>query len=227
MPHYPNHRLILPYAAPYFAYVGIATLFQGLPNAWDYALRIVVVSALMAWTWRWIVPLTGPKNSAVSIASGVAAGLLGTVLWVAALAPLADPAAPSWTGTSFALRLLAATLLVPVFEELFIRVFLFRIAYQWFNERKQRPHALEAVMNHRSIDAVQPGQWNLFAVVFSTIAFAVGHHVAEWPAALIYGLLMVSLWIVRKDVISCVAAHATTNLTLGIYVYRTQSWGLW
>lgn len=227
MPQYPNHRLILPYAAPYFAYVGIATFSQGLPNAWDYALRIVVVGALMVWAWRWIVPLTGPKSSVVSVGYGIAAGLLGTVLWVGTLMPFVDPDSPAWGSPAYSLRLLAATLLVPVFEELFIRVFLFRIAYQWFNEKKHRRNALEEVMANQSIDAVQPGQWNTFAVLFSTVAFTLGHHVVEWPAAMIYGLLMVALWIVRKDVISCIVAHGTTNLALGIYVYRTQSWGLW
>lgn len=227
MPRYSNYRLILPYAAPYFAYVMIATLFPGIPDGWNYALRIAVVSTLIVWAWHWYVPFLGPKSKALSIASGVAVGLLGTVLWVVALTPFADPASPKWSGFPFLLRLLATTLLVPVFEELFIRVYIFRIAYQWFNEKKQRQHAFEEVMNKQSVNLVKPGQWNAFAVFFSTLAFALGHQIAEWPAAVIYGLLMVALWIVRKDVISCIVAHGTTNLALGIYVYRTQSWGLW
>jgi len=224
---YSNYRLLLPYVGPYFAYVGIATLFGGLPDGWNYLLRIAAVSIFLGWAWRWYVPLKGPKNISLSVIYGVLVGIVGTVLWIVALVPFVDESATAWTGLSFSLRLLAATLLVPIFEELFIRVYLFRIAYQWFNEKKQNKHALEDVVHNQSINSVRPGEWNYFAVIFSTVAFALGHQVVEWPASLIYGLLMVLLWIVRKDIISCIVAHGTTNLALGIYVYRTQSWGLW
>ena len=207
--------------------MGIATLFSGLPAEWNYLLRIAAVSIFMGWAWRWYVPFKGPKNISLSVIYGVLVGIVGTVLWIVALVPFVDESATASNGFSFSLKLLAATLLVPIFEELFIRVYLFRIAYQWFNEKKLNKNALEDVMHNKSIDAVRPGEWNYFAVIFSTIAFALGHQVVEWPAALLYGLMMASLWIVRKDIISCIVAHGTTNLALGLYVYRTQSWGLW
>lgn len=57
-----NRDLLLPYFAPYFAYVGIASLFQNLSVELNYALRIIVVVPLIAWAWKWYVPITGPKN---------------------------------------------------------------------------------------------------------------------------------------------------------------------
>ena len=46
-------------------------------------------------------------------------------------------------------------------------------------------------------------------------------------AALAYGLIMAGLWIVRRDLLTPIVAHAVTNLALYIYVFKTQSWGLW
>jgi hypothetical protein len=226
-PSYSNYRLILPYTAPYFAYVLIANLFGGLEPEWNYLIRIIVVSALIVWSWRWYVPFRGPKNGFVSSIYGVCFGIIGTVLWVLLLKPFIDPAAEQWNMLAFVLRLIAATLLVAVFEELLTRVFIFRIAYQWFETRKTTSNALEHVMHDKSLNSVGPGQWSLFAVAFSTIAFMLGHQVVEWPAAFVYGILMASLWIIRKDVLACIVAHGTTNFALGIYVYRTNSWGLW
>ena len=61
----------------------------------------------------------------------------------------------------------------------------------------------------------------------SVIAFAVGHPPAQWLAAFAYGLIMAGLWIVRRDLLTPIVAHAVTNLALYIYVFKTQSWGLW
>ena len=82
-----NYRLLLPYAAPYFAYVAVATFLRALPPEWNYALRIVVVVGLLIWAWRWYMPLTGPGSTVVSVAWGAVAGVAGTVLWVALLTP--------------------------------------------------------------------------------------------------------------------------------------------
>ena len=57
--------------------------------------------------------------------------------------------------------------------------------------------------------------------------FAAGHASHEWVAAIAYGLLMALLWIVRRDLLTCVVAHAVTNLTLALYVRETGSWQLW
>ena len=227
MTEYPNYRLILPYSAPYFAYVGIASLLSGIPAEWNYLLRIIVVSSLIIWAWRWYIPLVGPKRQSVSIIYGIVFGIGGTILWIILLMPFIDQTSKPWGGVSFSTRLFASTLLVPILEELLMRVLIFRLAFQWFNERKQNDNALEEVLHNQSINWVRPGEWNYFAVFFSTLAFTVGHQIVEWPAAIIYGILMASLWIIRKDIISCIVAHGTTNLALGVYVYRTQSWGLW
>lgn len=224
-----NRELIIPYAAPYLAYVGIASLLQDkLGVEFNYILKLVVVTGLLAWAWRWYMPLTGPRSRAGSCGWGVVFGLIGLVLWCALYAPFAGSSAEPWSFSGFVLRLVTASLIVPVFEELMMRGFVFRLALQWdeFRRKKSSTPLLDA-LEHVSINDVRPGAWSVSAVVISTLVFTAGHTVPEWPAAIVYGFLMAMLWIVRKDLLSCIVAHGITNLGLALYVYLTGSWELW
>lgn len=223
-----NYGLLWPYAAPYFAFVGIVSLAGSLPADWSYAINIVVVTAILFWAWRRYVPLTGPNSTAVSILWGVLAGIVGTAIWVLMLMPFVEAEIDGWSNSAFFLRLIAATIIVPIFEELLMRGYILRLAYQWDMERRQnKKDALSRALNERCINNFEPGAWSITAVLVSTIAFTLGHQFAEWPAAFVYGILMTLLWIKRKDLISCIVAHGTTNLTLGLYVWITQQWEFW
>jgi len=225
-----NRELFLPYLAPYFAYVLIASfLADRIPIEVNYALRLVVTTALLVWAWRWYVPLRGPKNQYTSIIAGIVFGLAGCLVWVVLLMPFVDPAeGESWSDTGFYLRIVAATLIVPIFEELFMRGYIFRVALQWDQARRQKiKRPFERALDKSCLNSVQPGSWSAWAIGISTVAFALGHNAKEWPAALAYGLIMVGLWIVRKDLLSCIVAHGTTNFALALYVKLTGQWGLW
>lgn len=228
-----NRQLILPYALPYLAYVGIAALLGDLlSREVNYALRIVAVALLLLWARRWYCPLRGPGSAGVSLLVGTAAGLFGAALWIFLLSPFAarglgaDP--DPWPIAAFLLRLAAAGLLVPLFEELLMRGFIFRLALQWDEARKAGDRApLQTALDERSADDVPPGAWSWPAVLVSTVVFTAGHQLAEWPASLAFGLLMALLWVFRRDLLSCVAAHAVANIALAGYVLATGSWHLW
>jgi uncharacterized protein len=225
-----NRDLLIPYLAPYFAYVLIAYFFENrIPMEWNYTLRLIIVPLLLAWAWKWYIPLKGPKNPLASIGLGVVAGIVGCIAWIALMIPFVDPfEGAEWSQTGFYLRLLSASLMVPVFEELFMRGYVLRVALQWDRARKsnaKRP--FDTAFDHECIDTVAPGEWSTWAVIISTIAFTLGHHHAEWPAAVVYGILMAGLWILRKDLLSCIVAHGVTNFTLALYVKSTGQWGLW
>lgn len=225
----PNRRLLLAYAIPYFVYVGIASLFAGhLPVELIYALRLLVVPVLIVWAWRWYVPLKGPKSPWASVATGTVAGLAGAAFWVAFLWPFAAKNVEPWTDLAFVLRLVATGMIVPVFEELLMRGFILRLTVQWDNARKEGDkNPLGSALDERSVISVKPGAWTCWAIAISTIAFTLGHHVREWPAAMVFGLLMAFLWIYRKDLLSCVTAHGVANVTLALFVRATGNWGLW
>lgn len=225
-----NRRLILPYAAPFLLYVAIASIVgNALPPEVNYSLRIILCSAALAWAWRWYFPFTGPRSPFGSTLFGILIGVIGVVIWVILLTPFTPTAdAAPWSMTSFLLRLGAAALLVPVFEELMMRGFIFRLALQWSEARKMKEEqSLQVALDERTINDVQPGDWSWPAVIISTLAFASGHQVYEWPAAVAFGLLMAFLLVVRKDLLSCIVAHSTTNICLAIYVITTDSWYLW
>ena len=159
---------------------------------------------------------------------GVVIGLVGAVVWVKLVTPFAGTDAEPWSRVGYGLRLTAAGLVVPVFEELLIRGYVLRVALQWDRARTaQCDSAFGEAFDNRSISEVEPSAWTWWAVIISTAAFALGHTMAEWPAALAYGLLMAGLWIACKDLLSCVIAHGVTNVALALYVWTSGAWQLW
>ena len=240
-----NRDLLLPYCLPYLAYVGIASLSQDrIPVEASYVLKIIIVPLLLYWGWKWYIPVTGPRKISGSIVYGVIFGVAGLGVWCLLMAPFIDLAGEPWTGTGFLLRLFSASLIVPVFEELLIRGYILRVAYQWDMKRrdttgrninqktnrlesKKRVTPLNQALDHHRINDVKPGAWSVMAIFISTIVFAAGHLPVEWVAAIAYSILISVLWIIRKDLLSCMVAHGTTNLTLALYVYLTGHWGFW
>ncbi len=225
-----NRELLIPYGVPYFAYVGIASLAQGrIPAEINYLLKIIIVPLLLVWAWKWYAPLTGPKKISGSIFYGIVFGIAGLAVWCLLLAPFIDIPGEPWARSDFFLRLFAASLIVPVFEELFIRGYIFRVALQWDINRRKKITAspFNETLDHNTINDVAPGAWSMAAIGISTLAFTAGHMPFEWPAAVAYSILISILWILRKDLLSCIIAHGITNFTLGLYVYFTGQWGFW
>jgi CAAX protease family protein len=223
-----NMQLLLPYAAPYFVYVAAGTLQGSIPIEWIYAFRLIVVPALILWAWRRYIPIWGPNNRWVSMGVGVLIGLAGTAVWIGLLHPFVPDEASAWGRQAFYLRTTASTLVVPVFEELFMRGYVFLLVLQWDRERKKgTSEPLDKTLNELSIWDVRQVSWNLPAIAISTLAFTLGHQFSEWPASIAYGTLMAILLVVRKDLWSCMAAHATTNLCLALFVNFTGSWQYW
>jgi len=225
-----NRELLIPCAAPYFVYVAVATLADGrLEREVDYALRIALTSAVLLGVWPKRLPLLGPRSALGSLAWGALAGALGLVLWIAALAPLsASGTGEPWSDRAFLLRLTAAVLLVPLFEEQLLRGWVLGAATQW-DHLRGRGHAdpLAGALDEQSVLKLEPGAFTPVAVAISCVAFALGHAPLEWPAALLYGLLMAGLRVARGDLLTCVTAHAITNLVLALYVRATAAWQLW
>ncbi len=226
-----NSQLLLAYSAPYFAYVFIASVFDKLVSVEiSYLLRITVVTGLLLWFKKWYFSLSGPKRPIVSIIAGICTGFLGTFIWILLINPFTQGQSDqtAWSDSAFFLRLLSAGLLVPLLEEILMRGFLFRFALQWDKARKNREkEPLQTTLDHRSVNEVTPGEWSWMAIIVSTLAFTSGHHMQEWPAAIAYGVLMAWLYIIRKDLLSCIVAHAVTNISLALYILNTGKWYLW
>lgn len=225
-----NRQLILPYAAPYLTYVFVASALGGLLSVEaNYIVRLILGVGVLSWAWKWYCPMIGPGSLLKSIFVGIAAGIVGLVLWILFLTPFVDSSEnEAWSTTAFILRLIAAGLFVPVFEEILMRGFVFRLVYQWWEAKRQKEEMpLQVALDERTIDDVPPGAWSWAAVIIPAIVFASGHHFYEWPASIAFSLLMTLLWILRKDLIVCIVAHSVTNILLAVYVFKTNSWYLW
>jgi hypothetical protein len=223
-----NAALLLPYALPYALYVAVAALGEGwLSRAGLCALQLALAGPALLWAWGSTGPLRGPRPLAGSLAWGVLAGALGTAVWIAGCDRFVAPGGAPWGPGYVALRVLASAALVPVFEEQLLRGYALRVATQWDLARRDgEPQPWETAFHARSALALDPRAATPLGVAISSVLFALGHSVAQWPVALAYGLGMALLYRTRADLASCVAAHATTNALLLAYAVATARWSL-
>jgi CAAX prenyl protease-like protein len=112
-----------------------------------------------------------------------------------------------WAWIFFGTRLFGLALVVPVIEEFFLRAFLVPLV----------------VRNDWSTVGV--GELNRTAIV-AVVAYAVATHPAELVAAVVWFSMVTWLSFKTKNIWDCVAAHAVTNLLLGLYVYVSGAWHL-
>lgn len=201
-----------------------------------YAFK-VVVTAIVLWMCRAAWSQWPFKVSPLAIAVGV----VGVVLWIAcsnlglegrlieavggpgspamgvlgnlgfgertAFNPLERIESPAERYAFLAVRFLGLALLVPIVEELMIRGWLMRTVIS------------------PNLWRVPFGRVTVLSVVAGT-AFPVLTH-PEKLAALVWFSLITWLMVRTKNYWDCVAAHAVTNLLLGLYVLWAGAWHLW
>ena len=181
---------------------------------WLYPLRFFAAAGAL-WVFRskyssldWRVGWLGP-----AIGAGV------FLLWIAidratnTQAASSMPAALSASSAAvriawISFRVLAATITVPIAEELAFRGFLLR--------RLISP----------DFESVPLTRFTWFAVVASSVLFGALHG-GHWFAGILAGLLYAFALIRRGRIGEAVAAHATTNALLAAYVLAYGQWQLW
>ena len=205
---------------------------------WLYAAKLLATAAALwvgrrAWT-QWLPVRVSP------LAIGV--GVVGVVLWVAccrvgaeaglveavggpdspamgvlglvgfgaerpAFNPLERIDSPAARAAFLAVRFLGLALMVPLFEELLLRGWLMRTVVS------------------PDLWKVPFGRVTAASVVVGT-AFPMLYH-PEKLASLVWFSLVTWLMVRTKSFWDCVAAHAVTNLLLGLYVLWAGAWELW
>lgn len=198
-----------------------------------YTIKVVATLGVFAWFW----PAYRQFPFRVSPLAFVV-GVVGVVLWVGIASLGLEQRLFSWLGSEnfltqwfgsegrpaynplaalgdqpalayafLAVRFLGLALLVPLIEEAFLRAFLMRYVM------------------HENWTEIPFGVVNRMAVAVG-ILFPVLYH-PEHLAALVWFSLVTWLMVRTKNYWDCVAAHATTNLLLGIYVVAASAWQLW
>ncbi len=110
---------------------------------------------------------------------------------------------------SVVLRFLRLVVVVPILEEIFWRALLLRYL---INENFER---------------VSFGTFTSFSFIAVALAFCFSHLSADWPAALFTGAAYNLVAWRTRSLGSCILAHATTNLLLGLWIMKTGQWGFW
>jgi CAAX prenyl protease-like protein len=213
----------VPYVVPYALFLAVTMLGNEIPGASYLAFpaRAAIVAAAVVWFWR-----AGcyPEMDFRPSWLGIGAGVLGYVFWVYPEELLSflpklgestfDPAEveEAWRTPLLVLRLATAALLVPIFEELFLRSFL--------------PRYLDAIREDRDdFREIPVGRYRLFSFVGVVLVMALTHH--RWLRAGLYSALMLLVLYRDKRMGGVFWAHAITNLLLGIYVIQTGKWAFW
>ena len=177
---------------------------------WLYGLRIVAV-AITLWVYRatyksidWRIDWTAP-----------AAGVLIFAIWIALDRSGPGPMPPELAASSstarfawLALRVIGATVTVPIAEELAFRGFLLR--------RFISP----------DFEAVSFRAFSWFALLASSVLFGLLHG-QRWIAGTIAGLIF-ALTVTRRGRFgNAVIAHATANALIAVAVLMFHYWNLW
>ena len=98
------------------------------------------------------------------------------------------------------LRLFGYALVTPLFEEIFIRSFVMRVAEVWESDRDFRDVPL--------------AQYTMKSLVISSVIFTAGHVFWEWWVCIPWVVLS-SLWFYhRKSLSSVMLVHGVTNAAL-------------
>ncbi len=115
---------------------------------------------------------------------------------------------PAWAWTFLAVRFLGLAAVVPLIEEFFLRGFVMRFVVDrdWWNVPFGKANALAIVLGTAVPMLMHPGELLAAAVWFSMITW---------------------LMLRTRNIWDCVAAHAVTNLILGVYVVVSGTWRLW
>ena len=106
------------------------------------------------------------------------------------------------------MRVLGFVVVVPVIEELAFRGYLLRR------------------LTHADFLSVSLRQFNWFAFLASSVLFGCLHG-ERWIAGTLAGMAYALAAYRRGRLGDAIAAHATTNALLAIYVLATGTWSLW
>lgn len=104
-------------------------------------------------------------------------------------------------------RLIGATLVVPLMEELFWRSFALRFAIK------------------SDFKSVPLGQFSWFSFIFISILFGLEHE--RWLVGIFAGMVYSGTLYQSKNLFDPILSHTITNFLLGMYVLLTHQWSFW
>ena len=226
-------KIIIPRTAPFatfMAFTGINELnhflgdkgivsFSPSLHLYLYPIRILIVSLLLVAFWKEyneirVRDILHSRDTTLSLTVGIIVFFLWINMpWTVGASDTAagyNPAAVSENFTQNSLigiRLLGASVVVPIMEELFWRSFVMRY-----------------IINP-DFSKVSLGKFSWGSLLIGNVLFGLEHHylTAGIMAGVAYSILLYR----SRSLLQCIMAHGVTNLILGIYVLKTGQWQFW
>jgi uncharacterized protein len=199
---------------------------------WVYLAKTVVGAAMiwvarpfipeMRWKWSWQAWAVGvgvfvlwvgldpyyPKLDALLVRVGLSKAKSAAEAAAMAWTPQAHfGAGTAWAWLFIAVRIAGSSLVVPPLEEVFFRSFLYRYL---------------AAADFQSV-ALGLFRWTPFLA--TSILFGLEHD--QWLAGILCGLAYQGLVCLKGRLGDAMAAHAITNLLLGLWVVWRGAWHFW
>jgi len=196
-----------------------AAWWRAHPEHWVYPLQTLVALLLLAFWW--------PRSSFGPLRPGQI--LLATMLAVVGIAAWIAPAELGWRTLRggfdpYALgndpRLVAAIVTVRFLRLVLVASFIEEIFWRGFLQRY-------LVDTSEDFWKIPLGTFTWPSAIWTTVGVVLVHSQADWPAAAIWGVLVVVVYIRTRSLSACILMHAVANLLLGLYILRHQAWGLW
>lgn len=182
-----------------------------------YPVKTAAVVAALIWAWRSYDEVARERLTPSDTALSIGVGVLVFVLWINmdwTFAFMGEPTvydpttlSPTLFSLFIAVRLFGASVVVPVFEEIFWRSLVLRYIID------------------PDFTNVPIGRFTWSSFLIASVLFGLEHFlvVAGIVAGLLYNLLLYK----TRSIWHCIIAHGVTNLLLGLYVLQTGEWRFW
>ncbi|MBN2010265.1 CAAX prenyl protease-related protein [candidate division KSB1 bacterium] len=209
---------MLPYLLPFMLYIGLSIL-GGYFNYGPfilYPVKTIIVGFSLYYFRNTYVELKS-KYTLHQLSVSIAVGILVFIVWIlpegryptlgtSSFDPFVLPQNWMIFGSIF-FRILGASIIVPLFEELFWRSFLIR----WIINQDFKTIAI--------------GTFTWLSFGLTSLFFGLEHH--RWLVGILAGIIYNLLLYKYKNIRLCVISHGVTNFILGIYVLITGQWSYW
>ena len=212
-----------PYLGPYAGFMIAGQISTWLPESWALGLLVAKPAVPGLLILHFARQGRYPELRAMRLEPGwltldILLGIALAVLWMAPYLwfdglPRPDAvdgfnpqmAGASAVGLVFGLRFMGYAMVTPLFEELFIRSFVMRVA-----------DVYNRTVDFRNIPIARYTRRSFIATV---VIFTAGHMPWEWWVAIPW-VITTNLWFyLRKDMGSVIAVHASTNAAILVYVF--------
>ena len=210
-----ENKPFIPYVFPFalFAVCIYSGPILNIPQSIMYPIKTVLVGSSLIYYWNAYKQEIRFSFSWLPVISGI----LVFFIWI-----LPEGMYPQIGNSEFnpynhasgygvyfliAFRVIGATLVVPLMEELFWRSFALRFAIK------------------SDFKSVPIGQFSWFSFILISILFGIEHQ--RWLVGIFAGMIYSGVLYRSKNLFDPILSHAITNSLLGMYVISTHQWSFW